>query len=162
MKDLLLDDADELNLEYRSGCGFKNFFRMKTNDFEGLLNKIAHIIQKPDTPFKSAIPPHERLAVTLRFLPMGDSFHSLSYTFKISKQIISAIIPIVCEAIVGVLQDYIKVRKNSLLQVKLLFGRHMSQVYYNKTFSITNETFTQLKCILSLLQQKMNKSLTQI
>nr|XP_023028734.1 uncharacterized protein LOC111516862 [Leptinotarsa decemlineata] len=85
---------------------------MTSSDFEGLLNKIAHIIQKHYTPFRSAIPPHERLAVTLRFLAAGDSYHSLSYTFKISKQIISAIIPIACEAIVSVLQDYIKMPQN--------------------------------------------------
>ncbi|XP_046684492.1 uncharacterized protein LOC124370247 [Homalodisca vitripennis] len=119
MKDLVLDDEDELNLEYRYGCGFKNFFRMKSSDFEDLLNKIARIIQKRDTSFRSAIPPHERLAVTLRFLATGDSYHSLSYTFKISKQIISTIIPTVCEAIVSVLQDYIKVRKNCILEKNL-------------------------------------------
>ncbi|XP_046661985.1 protein ALP1-like [Homalodisca vitripennis] len=84
---------------------------MKSSDFEDLLNKIARIIQKRDTSFRSAIPPHERLAVTLRFLATGDSYHSLSYTFKISKQIISTIIPTVCEAIVSVLQDYIKMPK---------------------------------------------------
>lgn len=94
---------------------------MTSSDFEGLLDKIAHIIQKRDTPFRSAIPPHERLAVTLRFLGTGDSYHSLSYTFKISKQIISAIITIVCEAIVSVLQDYIKVRKHSLLHIHKTF-----------------------------------------
>lgn len=50
---------DELNLEYRSGCGFKNFFRMKSNDFEFLLNLIAPKIKKEDTPFKRAISAEE-------------------------------------------------------------------------------------------------------
>ena len=109
MKDLLLDDVDELNLEYR-GCGFKNFFRMRSNDYEVLLNLVAPIILKKETPFRQSISIHERLAVTLRFLATGDSYHSLSYMFKISPQVISTIIPNVCDAICSVLQDYIKVR----------------------------------------------------
>jgi hypothetical protein len=34
MKDLILDDADELNLEYRCEGGFRNFFQMSSSDFE--------------------------------------------------------------------------------------------------------------------------------
>ena len=109
MKDLLLDNMDDLNLEYRCGCGFKNFFQMKRSDFEVLLNLIAPKIKKEDTSFRRAISANERLAVTLRFLATGDSYHSLSYMFKISTQVISIIIPNVCDAIVSVLQDYIKV-----------------------------------------------------
>lgn len=111
MKDLILDDVDELNLEYRCGGGFRNFFRMTSSDFEILLNLTGPIISKRDTRFRKAIPAHERLAVTLRFLATGDSYHSLMYMFKISKQAISSIIPNICDALVNVLQDYIQVRK---------------------------------------------------
>ena len=38
MKELILDNVDELNLEYRCGGGFRNFFRMTSSDFEILLN----------------------------------------------------------------------------------------------------------------------------
>lgn len=37
MKDLLLDEADDLNLEYRCDVGFRNFFRMKNSEFENIL-----------------------------------------------------------------------------------------------------------------------------
>lgn len=37
MKDLLLDEVNELNLEYRSDLGFRNFFWMNNFDFEHLL-----------------------------------------------------------------------------------------------------------------------------
>ncbi|KAJ8929695.1 hypothetical protein NQ314_017589, partial [Rhamnusium bicolor] len=47
----------------------------------------------------------ERLAITLRFLATGDSYTSLMYTFKISKQVISKIVLELCEAIIEVLQD---------------------------------------------------------
>lgn len=110
MNDLILDDVDVLNLEYRSGAGFKNFFRMSTTSFETLLNMIGPKISKSDTRMRKCIPAHERLAFTLRFLATGDSYHSLQYTFKISKQVMSRTVPEVCEAIVEALQDYIKVK----------------------------------------------------
>lgn len=112
MNDLILDEVDKLNLEYRCGTGFRNFFRMTSSDFETLLSLIGPRITKMDTTFRKAIPVNERLAVTLRFLATGDSYHSLMYMFKISKQVISAIVPEVCDALINALQDYIKVRKS--------------------------------------------------
>lgn len=113
MKDLLLDDVDELNLEYRSDLGFKNFFRMKNSDFEHLLSIIAPKIIKKDTSFRQAIPASQRLAVTLRFLASGDSYNSLSYLLKILKQAISSIVPEVSDALIVVLHDYVKVRSRN-------------------------------------------------
>lgn len=109
INDLILDDVDELNLEYRVDAGFRNCFRMTSADFEILLRKIGPKISKKDTKFRKAIPAHERLAVTLRFLATGDSYHSLMYTFKISKQVISRTIPEVCDALISALKDCIKV-----------------------------------------------------
>ncbi len=113
MRDLVLDDTDLLSLEYRSGAGFKNFFRMSTTEFENILQMIAPKISRMDTKFRKAIPVHERLACALRFFATGDSYHSLQYNFKISKQLISKIIPEVCDAIVDALRDYIKVSNTS-------------------------------------------------
>ena len=67
MKDLELDDVDELNLEYRCDIGFRKIFRMKNSDFEIRLTMIAPKIIKKDTSFRQAIPVSQRLAVTLRF-----------------------------------------------------------------------------------------------
>ena len=41
MNDLILDEVDKLNLEYRCGTGFRNFFRMTSSDFETLLSLIG-------------------------------------------------------------------------------------------------------------------------
>jgi len=84
---------------------FQNFCRMSAEDFELLLNKIGSKISKQDTVFRPSIPIQERLAITLRFLATGDSYTSLMYLFKVSKQLISNIIPEVCIAIIEALQE---------------------------------------------------------
>lgn len=82
---------------------------MESEDFEFLLCKIGPKIMKNDTNMRNAVPVDKRLAVTLRFLATGDSYTSLQYAFLISKQLISLIVPEVCQAIVEVLKPYIKV-----------------------------------------------------
>nr|CAI5824170.1 unnamed protein product [Callosobruchus analis] len=81
---------------------------MSASDFEILLNKIGPKIVKIDTNLREAIPVKERLAITLRFLATGDSYTSLQYLFKISKQSISLIVPEVCSALIDALKDYVK------------------------------------------------------
>lgn len=101
---------DDIISECRIDNGnIKNFCRMSSPDLEWLLCKIAPLIQKQDTNYRVAISPLERLLLTLRFLATGDSYTSLMYLFRISKQAISLIIPEVCNAIASVLQDQIKV-----------------------------------------------------
>ncbi len=53
MKDLVPDEVDLLNLEYKSGAGFKNVFRMTTTSFETLLNMIGPKIHKCNTRMRS-------------------------------------------------------------------------------------------------------------
>nr|CAI5826524.1 unnamed protein product [Callosobruchus analis] len=86
----------------------QNFCRMSSYDLECLLGQVAPRIQKEDTNYRQAIPPMERLLVTLRFLATGDSYHSLMYLFRMSVPSISKIIPEVCEAIVDVLHDILR------------------------------------------------------
>lgn len=98
----------DLKFQSISGC-FKNFTRMSPSDFEHLITLIGPKIAKKDTHWRKAISIQDRLAVTIRFLATGDSFTSLQYLFKISKQSISTIVPQVCEALVEVLKENIKV-----------------------------------------------------
>jgi len=56
MKDLLLNDIDDLNLEHMCDVGFQNLFRVNNSGFENILSMIALIIIKQDTKFRPAIP----------------------------------------------------------------------------------------------------------
>ena len=62
---------------------------MNAIDFEYLLSTIGPRIAKRDTNMRRCITVQERLGVALRFLATGDSFISLSYLFKISKESVS-------------------------------------------------------------------------
>ncbi|VEN44056.1 unnamed protein product, partial [Callosobruchus maculatus] len=87
---------------------FHNFCRISYEDFELLLNKIGPQVQKKDTHLRLSIPAKERLAVTLRCLASGDSYQSLSFLFKISPQIISVIVPEVCQELIIALSEHLK------------------------------------------------------
>jgi hypothetical protein len=87
---------------------FKNFTRMSAGDFELVLQMIGPKISTQYTNMRESIPSSTRLAVTLRFLATGDSYHSLMYTFKISVATISHIVPEVCNALIQALEEYIK------------------------------------------------------
>ena len=86
---------------------------MTPTDFEILIQSIGPNIRKQDTKYRAAIPVALRLAMTLRYLASGDSYTSLIYTFRISKQSISEIVPVVCNAIITALKPYIKVSIHS-------------------------------------------------
>ncbi|XP_046145713.1 protein ALP1-like [Osmia bicornis bicornis] len=81
---------------------------MSYEDCEKLLNIIVPQISKKNTNFRLGISVKEKLLVTLRFLATGDSYSSLMYLFKMSKQVISLIIPEVCEALLAGLKDFVK------------------------------------------------------
>lgn len=88
---------------------FENFCRMSSVDFERLLSRIGPLIARCNTNMRECIPIQERLAVTLRFLATGDSYASLSYLFKFSKQTVSRCVDEVCQAIIKELQEEVKV-----------------------------------------------------
>ena len=55
-------------LQLMDTSSYRNFLRMDSSSFEELLSKIAPKITYENTIMRDAIPPGERLAVTLRYL----------------------------------------------------------------------------------------------
>lgn len=96
-----------------------NFTRMSVQEFENLCSLLSDKIKKCDTKYREAITVNERVLITLRFLATGDSYSSLQYLFRVSKQSISRIVPEVCDAIIEALRDYVKVNKNNLTSLKI-------------------------------------------
>jgi hypothetical protein len=66
---------------------------MALPDFGFLINFIGLKTAKKDTTYRAAVPVEEIVTVSLRFSATGDSYTSLQYLFKISKQAFSQIIP---------------------------------------------------------------------
>ncbi|XP_050664336.1 uncharacterized protein LOC126964989 [Leptidea sinapis] len=81
-----------------------NFLRMDHNTYLHLLNLVAPIIEKQHTIMRNAIPPHDRLVATLRFLSTGRNYEDLKFSSIISSQALGRIIPETCEAIYKVPQ----------------------------------------------------------
>ena len=54
---------------------------------------------------RKPVPPSQILAVTLLFLATGESYASLECQFRISKSLLSNMIPYTCELIFSLLKD---------------------------------------------------------
>ena len=122
----------------RAGDGdqvsYRHFLRMDISPFEYLLTLVTPKIRHRDTHMRKSISPGERLALTLHFLAtgmysvhsvhysplfnsynfsfiftIGESYSSLQYLYRVPSQTIGKIVIETCEAIVEVLEDYMKV-----------------------------------------------------
>ena len=89
---------EELKIEDASS--FKNFLRMDEFTFKEILHRVTPRIQKQDTFYRQALEPGLKLALTLRYLASGDSYHSLMYSFRVPHNTISKVVREVCEAFV--------------------------------------------------------------
>ena len=79
--------------------------RMPYEKFCELAEVVSESITKQNTIMRMAIPPRERLALTLRFLVTGESFESLSFQFRIGKTTVGNIVLEVCSAIYDSLRE---------------------------------------------------------
>lgn len=79
--------------------GYKNHLRLLPYQFDALLSKIESSIQKRDTHMRDAIPARVKLEITLRYLAVGDSLHTLEALHRVGRSTISQFIPEVCAAI---------------------------------------------------------------
>ncbi|KAJ8353296.1 hypothetical protein SKAU_G00208630 [Synaphobranchus kaupii] len=97
-------------LHHEDPTHYRSWLRLDEDCFKQLLDMVTPLIKREDTVMREAISPAERLAVTLRYLATGETFSSLSYSFRISRQAISEIVLEVCKAIYTVLKgNFLKI-----------------------------------------------------
>ncbi|XP_022785706.1 uncharacterized protein LOC111326042 [Stylophora pistillata] len=102
-------------LEVGDVVAYKELFGMTKEQFSFLLGKVSPLIQKKEQPspinsVQATKQPVECLAVTLWYLAMGETYHSLEYSFRISRQTISSIMSETSRALYKVLApEYLKV-----------------------------------------------------
>ncbi|XP_041349310.1 putative nuclease HARBI1 [Gigantopelta aegis] len=69
--------------------------------YQEILQCIEGRITRQDTSYRKSLSPGLKLAITLRYLSAGDSYHSLMYGFRVAHNTISKLIREVCEAIIA-------------------------------------------------------------
>lgn len=119
-KNRLLYNGNELYQELINDGVEKNFARITAEELDLLCSNLQSRLQRNDTNWRRAITVREKILLTLRFLATGDSYTSLQYLFRISKQSISKIVPEVCDAIIEHLKDHVKVIKKKQYLVNLV------------------------------------------
>ncbi|VDI11317.1 Hypothetical predicted protein [Mytilus galloprovincialis] len=105
---------DELRCE--DTVSFKNFLRVDPTMFQEIVNRLTPRLQKKDTWYRKALPVGLKVAITLRYLATGDSYHSLMYLFRVPHNTISNLVVQVCEAIIS---EYAEDVINTHLRKKL-------------------------------------------
>ena len=101
----LLREISETHAE----SDYKNYYRMNEQLFNELLKKITPYLTRKDTVMRDSLSVEERLALTLRFLATGRAFEDMKFSVIISPSAISQAVIETCEALIYVLQDYMKV-----------------------------------------------------
>ncbi len=63
-------------------ASYFNFLRVPTDMFDELLGRLDPLIAKQDTPYRKALEPGLKLAMTMRHLASGDRYASLKFDFR--------------------------------------------------------------------------------
>ena len=82
---------------------FYRYFHMTPQRFSHLLGLLGPSITRQDTRLRLAIPPDERLAITLCYLVTGDSMQTISFSYRVGHYTVSGIIDSTCDALWKVL-----------------------------------------------------------
>ena len=88
-------------LQAESEGDFKNLMRMEPAMFREILERVRPRITKRDTNYRPALEPGLKLAITIRFLATGETYHSLRFGFRVPHNTTSLLVKEVCEAIIA-------------------------------------------------------------
>ena len=86
---------------------YRNFIQMPPELYQDLEQRITAELQRDRTLMRGPVSPGVKLAVTLRYLPTGDSYTTLQYAFREASLTIEKFVPEVCDAITRAYQDQV-------------------------------------------------------
>jgi hypothetical protein len=75
-----------------SAGDFKGFMRMDTEMFRDVVARVSPRVTKSDQ-CRTPLEPGLKIAITIRFLATGNSYHSLAYEFRVPHNTISLFVP---------------------------------------------------------------------
>lgn len=95
------DDYDHLlqKLNREDTKGYRTFLNIGQDLFTEMVERISPVVCKPDTGMRHPLAVSLKLAVTIRWLATGNSYASLQYSSRVSKNAISRFVLKVCQAI---------------------------------------------------------------
>ena len=79
--------------------GFTNYMRMTPEFFEMIKTRLESCLARQATNYRAPISVGEKLALTIRYLAIGESYTSLSCQFRVGRSTIFKFLPEVCRAI---------------------------------------------------------------
>lgn len=88
--------------EEEEEAAFTHFTRLPPHLFHQMKTRVAPLLH---TSIREPLEPGLRLAITLRYLATGESYHSLSYSFRLSHNTISKVVLDTCQAIAKAYED---------------------------------------------------------
>ncbi|XP_067084755.1 uncharacterized protein [Osmerus mordax] len=71
---------------------FQRYFRLNQAEFDDLLTRVGPRIARLNTSFREAIIPAERLAICQRYLATGDSFMTISFSYRVASCTVAGIV----------------------------------------------------------------------
>ena len=76
---------DQLMVELRAEdtASFKNFLRMPPEMFDELVRRLTPRLRKKHTNFRAPIEPAMKLAITLRHLASGNTYHDMRFHWRV-------------------------------------------------------------------------------
>ncbi|KAK3894801.1 hypothetical protein Pcinc_001458 [Petrolisthes cinctipes] len=108
-------------LSLKDHDSFRFYHRVNQEHVTELLSLVEPRIRKQDTKIRMAVTAHDHLSVTLRYLATGESKQSLGYAYRISLNLLSKIIPQVCDALYEFLHNnYMNIQHESACPVAII------------------------------------------
>lgn len=125
---------------------YRNFVRVDPLMFQELLHMVTPKIKKRNTWYRKCIDPGLRLAITLRYLATGDSYHTLMYGFRVAHNTICGIVREVCEAIVSVYSEDVLLTPTEPKQWKAIADQFEAKWQFPHTLGALDGKHVPIRC----------------